>query len=141
MYRWIVAPDEGNSKRCLDIGNECPDTPAGLLALSAFWASGTLMPGGEQIVPTPPGLAANGLCQVLLMCALHKGGARKLKERYELYFNLGVDVLSGRDNWAESLTQGKAPHETLSGAAPVETAVEAPPVKGSGSAYKRWKPK
>ena len=134
VYRWVVAPDEVNSKLCLDIGNECPDTPAGLLSLSSFWAFGNLIPGGEQIVPTPPGLAANGLVQTLLMCALHKGGVRKLKERYELYFNLGLDVLSDKDNWAESLAAGQAPHKTIS------TPAAKPPVKGPASVYKRWKP-
>jgi hypothetical protein len=111
VYRWIAVPDEVNSKICLDVGNECAGTPAGLLSLSAFWAFGNLMPGGEMTVPTPPGLAANGLCQVLLLCALHKGGTRKIPERYELYFNLGVDVFSGKDNWEDSLAAGKAPHE------------------------------
>jgi hypothetical protein len=139
VYRWIAVPDEVNSKACLDIGNECPDTPAGLLALTAFWSFGNLMPGGDQTVPTPPGLAANGLCQVLLMCALHKGGTRKLKERYELYFNLGVDVLSGKDNWEASLTNGKPPHlETRqpesSPSAPI------PPPANNNTGYKRWKP-
>ena len=32
VYRWIVSPDEINSQKALDVGNECPDTPAGLLA-------------------------------------------------------------------------------------------------------------
>jgi hypothetical protein len=141
VYRWIAVPDEVNSKMCLDIGNECPDTPAGLLSLSAFWAFGNLMPGGEQTIATPPGLAANGLCQVLLLCALHKGGTRKVKERYEQYFNLGVDVLSGRDNWEESLADGKAPHETLSGAVPdTLSGPAAPPSPPSNNGYKRWKP-
>jgi hypothetical protein len=112
VWRWIAAPDEPNSKACMDVGNECPDTPAGLLSLSAFWAFGNLMPGGKVVIPTPPGLAANGLNQVLLMCALHKGGTRKLKERYELYFNLGVGVMDGKDNWEKSLEYGKRPpHE------------------------------
>jgi hypothetical protein len=136
VYRWVVAPDEVNSKACLDIGNECPDTPAGLLSLSAFWAFGNLMPGGEQIVPTPPGLAANGLCQVLLMCALHKGGNRKLKERYELYFNLGMDVFSGKDNWEESLADLKAPHETRSGGGVYASG----PPPTEAPRYERWKP-
>jgi hypothetical protein len=136
VYRWVAVPDEVNSKACLDIGNECPDTPAGLLALSAFWAFGNLMPGGDLTVPTPPGLASNGLCQVLLMCALHKGGTRKLKERYELYFNLGFDVFSGKDNWDESLATGKPLHEIVGG-----TALGAPEGKTNGNAaYKRWKP-
>jgi hypothetical protein len=137
VYRWIVAPDEANSKACMDIGNECPDTPAGLLALSSFWAFGDLMPGGKQIVPTPPGLAANGMDKVLLMCALHKGGTRKLKERYEHYFNLGVDVLGGKDNWAESLAGGKPPHEYT----PTGQPSPEPGKPGNGApAYKRWKP-
>jgi hypothetical protein len=117
VYRWVAVPDAENSQKCLDTGNECPDTPAGLLSLSSFWAFGNLMPLGEQVVPTPPGLAANGLVQTLLMCALHKGGTRKVKERYELYFNLGVEVLTGDDNWEESLTAGVPPHRAQ-GAAP-----------------------
>jgi hypothetical protein len=143
VYRWIVAPDELNSKSCLDIGNACPDTPAGLLSLSAFWAEGNLTPGGEQVIPTPPGLSANGLNQTLLMCALHKGGTRKVKERFELYFNLGVDVLSGKENWAESLDTGKAPHESTAffPAAAPSNSPETPPEKNADvHTYKRWKP-
>ena len=111
-YRWIVSPDEINAKKALDIGNECPDTPAGLLALCAFWAGGNLMPDSEndQVVPTPNGLAANGICQVLLMCALHKGGTRKLKERYEHYFGLGVEVMTGENNWEKDIVPEEEPH-------------------------------
>ncbi|MDR3301897.1 MAG: hypothetical protein LBT01_05110 [Spirochaetaceae bacterium] len=162
VYRWISAPDEPNSKACLELGNECPDTPAGLLSLSAFWAFGNLMPGGKQVIHTPPGLAANGICQVLLMCALHKGGTRKLKERYELYFKLGVDVLSGADNWEYSLASESAPHEKIAaappptekpapphekfftaavhGAVPQAPSAVPPPHKNRTAGYKRWKP-
>lgn len=138
-YRWVVAPDAENSQKCLDIGNECPDTPAGLLSLSAFWAFGDLLPMGEQTVPTPPGLAANGLSQVLLLCALHQGGTRKVKERYEEYFRLGVEVLTGADNWEPCLAAGKAPHEEEHPAVPVQC-VSRPGVPESNAAYKRWKP-
>ncbi|MDR2481363.1 MAG: hypothetical protein LBD07_03605 [Spirochaetaceae bacterium] len=116
-YRWVAAPDAENSQKCLDIGNECPDTPAGLLSLSAFWAYGSLMPTGDQAVPTPPGLAANGLNQVLLMCSLHKGGTRKVKERYEEYFRLGIQVLTGADNWEGTLAEKKMPHEEIAASA------------------------
>ncbi|MDR3116088.1 MAG: hypothetical protein LBU25_11290 [Treponema sp.] len=113
VYRWIAAPDEENARRCLDVGNECPDQPGGLLALSAFWAFGNLMPAGDQVIPTPPGLAANGLTQTLLLCALSPGGARKVTERYALYFRLGVEVLTGADNWEASLADSRMPHEQL----------------------------
>jgi hypothetical protein len=141
VYRWVAAPDAENSQKCLDTGNECSDAPAGLLALSAFWAFGNLMPAGDQVIPTPPGLAANGLDKVLLMCALAQGGTRKFEERYELYFNLGVDVLSGADNWEESLAAGKAPHEEPpAGGMGAETPGSVPHNAGNGdTVYKRWK--
>ena len=168
VYRWVVAPDGINAKKALDIGNECPDTPAGLLSLSAFWAGGDLMPETEQVIATPAGLAANGICQVLLMCALHKGGTRKLKERYEHYFNLGVDVMTGKNNWEGSIiekgprfgiennipdsfdakkTEDFKPFKPASAPEPVsEPASE--PVSGNEQApaapkpvvYQRWKP-
>ena len=156
VYRWIVSPDEVNSKKAMDIGNECTDTPAGLLALCAFWAGGNLMPDPEkdQVVPTPNGLAANGLSQVLLMCALHKGGTRKLKERYEHYFNLGVEVLTGKNNWDKSVVEGEAPHDAEKGAPsepektaekPIEKTTEktvekTTEEKSKTVVYKRWKP-
>jgi hypothetical protein len=146
VYRWVVVPDAENSQKCLDIGNECAATPAGLLSLTSFWAYGNLMPMGEQVIATPPGLAANGLVQTLLNCSLHKGGVRKVKERYEVYFNLGVDVLSGKDNWDQTLTGGTPPHWEI-GAAPATPATANPatetgqvPPSATGSAYKRWKP-
>jgi hypothetical protein len=113
VYRWVAAPDEENSQRCLDVGNECPDQPGGILSLSAFWSFGNLMPSGEQVIPTPPGLASNGLTQTLLLCALAPGGVRKVKERYAEYFRLGVDVLTGADNWESSLVDSKMPHEHI----------------------------
>ena len=82
------------------------------------------MPEGEQVIPTPTGLAANGISQVLLMCALHKGGTRKLKERYEHYFNLGVEVMTGQNNWEKSVIEGEAPHDA----------------DMKQNIYKRWKP-
>ena len=110
IYRWIAAPNAENSQACMQIGNECPDTPAGLLALTAFWSFGDLLPMGELVVTTPPGLAPNGLCQVLLLCALHPGGTRKLKDRYDEYFKIGVDVLTGAYGWERFVAEGKAPH-------------------------------
>ncbi|MDR2500728.1 MAG: hypothetical protein LBD37_06585 [Treponema sp.] len=113
VYRWVAAPDAENAQKCMDAGNQCAGTPAGLLALSAFWAFGDLMPLGDQAVPTPPGLAANGLDKTLLTCAVQQGGTRKLKERYEEYFRLGVEVLTGADNWEASLASKIMPHEEL----------------------------
>jgi hypothetical protein len=143
VYRWVVAPDGENSQKCLDVGNECPDTPAGLLSLSSFWAFGNLLPLGEQVVPTPPGLAANGLVQTLLTCALYKGGTRKVKERYEEYFKLGVDVLTGTDNWEESLAAGIPPHRKEDAKSRSQSGTPARPQGEDQSregVYRHWTP-
>ena len=146
VFRWVAAPNAENSQKCLDIGNECADSPAGLLSLSSFWAFGDLMPIGEHTVPTPAGIAPNGLNQVLLMCALHKGGTRKVKERYEEYFRLGVEVLIGADNWEPYLVEGKAPHEEDISTQSKPLQKEQPPENNFSenslrkNTYKRWKP-
>jgi hypothetical protein len=143
VYRWVAAPDGPNAQKCLDAGNECSGEPAGLLALSAFWSFGNLAPHLDQVIPTPPGLAANGIDKVLLMCALQQGGTRKIAERYEHYFNLGLQVLTGADNWEDSLAAAVPPHreepapETGDTAKPPET--EEPRQHNNGG-YKRWKP-
>lgn len=135
VYRWVVAPDEANSQAAMEVGNSCPDQPAGLLALSAFWSFGNLTPEGKQVIATPPGLAANGLCSALLQASLAPGGTRKYAERCQHYYELGLKVVWGEDNWGESTTHSHAPH-----AEP-----PAPEMPGAGSAprshgYAKWKP-
>lgn len=133
VYRWVVAPDEGNSRKALDAGNTCPDQPAGLMAMAAFWSFGNLTPEGKQVIATPPGLAANGICSALLQAALHKGGTRKYAERCQLYFELGLKVAWGEDNWEESTEKEKAPHAEP--AAPMPSPV--PPQENR--TYTKWK--
>jgi hypothetical protein len=151
VYRWVAVPDAENSRKCLDAGNECSDTPAGLLALSSFWAFGNLAPDGDLVIATPPGLAANGLDKAILLCAVQQGGTRKIAERYEEYFRLGVEVISGADNWETSLASGTPPHQEAGKIPPEgkEEAGEEPngyrrwsgPAgeESGGGAYRRWR--
>lgn len=112
-YSYIVAPNDLNAKKCLDLGNMCPDVPEGLLSLVAFWSYGNMMPGTDNVIKTPPGLASNGFNSLLNMLALQKGGVRKYQERIELYFNIGKQIGEGLNNWSSFLTQKKAPHQEL----------------------------
>ena len=111
VWRWVVSPDEVNSKLAFDTGNECADQPAGLLSMTAFWSFGDMAPEGKTTVPTPAGLAANGVSQVLLKAALAKGGTRKFDDRYALYAGIGLDVLRGKDLWPDAVAEPQAPHE------------------------------
>lgn len=101
---YVIAPTDENSKKCMDLGNACPDTPEGLLSLVCFWSYGNLMPMSNQVVKTPAGLAANGFNSLLLMCALAKGGRRNFDERVHHYFNIGKEVAFGINNWSEHMT-------------------------------------
>ena len=139
VYRWVAAPDEGNSQAALDIGNECPDQPAGLLAMAAFWSYGNLTPEGKQVIQTPAGLAANGINSALLQAALHQGGTRKYKERCEHYLELGLQVIRGENMWDEALAEKVSPHNTAAAQTPPPAAEPASPVEPQ-RVYKKWNP-
>lgn len=113
-YSFIVAPNDANAKRCLAIGNTCPDIPEGLLCLICFWSFGNLTPDTEQVVKTPAGLASNGLNSLLLMCSLAEGGTRKFDERVELYFNIGQEIGFGINNFSDFIKNPEMPHQKLS---------------------------
>ncbi|MBO8416288.1 MAG: hypothetical protein IAB19_07920 [Proteobacteria bacterium] len=110
VFDYIAAPDEGNAARLLELGNSCPDTPEGMLALAGYWSFGDLAPAARQVVPTPPGLMANGLNALLLQCALKAGGRYTFAERYERYFILGVETACGRSSWGPYVEQGQSKH-------------------------------
>lgn len=108
-FNYVIAPTEENAKRCMDLGNFCPDTPEGLLALVCFWSFGNLMPCSNQVVKTPNGLAANGFNSLSLMCSLAKGGTRSVNERIEHYFEIGKEVAFGLNNWSEYVKEDESP--------------------------------
>ncbi|MGN1280595.1 MAG: DUF6931 family protein [Succinivibrio sp.] len=112
-YAYIIAPDEINSKRCLDIGNTCPDTPEGLLCLVCFWSFGNLTPNTEQVVKTPAGLAANGLNSLIIMCGLAQGGERNFAKRIERYFEIGKEIGQGKNSFSQTAAVRQMPHDRL----------------------------
>ena len=113
VWRWIVSPDERNTTLAMAAGNAAPGTPEGLLAFVAAWSFGDLAPEGKQAVPVPPELPGTGLNAALLEMALDKDGVRKMGERFELYFKLGMDVVFARDLWAEAVSEELAPHAKI----------------------------
>ena len=113
VWRWIVSPDERNTTLAMEAGNSAAGTPEGLLAFTAAWSFGDLAPEGKMTVPVPPELPGTGLNSVLLMLALDKGGTRKMQERYELYFKMGLDVVFGKNLWPDAVSEKLSPHVQL----------------------------
>ena len=113
VWRWIVSPDERNTTLAMEAGNAVPGTPEGLLAYTAAWSFGDLAPEGRVTVPVPPELPGTGLNAALLEMALDTDGTRKMGERYELYFKLGMDVIFARDLWPDAVSKERAPHAMI----------------------------
>jgi len=136
VWRWIVAPDERNTTLALAAGNAAAQLPEGLLAYTAAWSFGDLTPEGKQMIPVPPELPGTGLVSTLLMLALDQGGYRKAAERYELYFNLGLEVVYGKNLWPESVMEELSPHQQLA----VESAATTSGATAGddGSVYRKW---
>ena len=118
VWRWIVSPDERNTTLAMEAGNACAGTPEGLLAYTAAWSFGDLAPEGKVTVPVPPELPGTGLNSALLLMAMDQDGHREMKERYEIYFNLGMDVLFGKNLWPDDVSQAKPPHQRLEDSLP-----------------------
>ena len=113
VWRWIVSPDERNTTLAMQAGNGAPGTAEGLLAFTAAWSFGDLAPEGKVTVPVPPELPGTGLNSVLLMLALDQKGYRKMPERYERYFKMGMDVVFGKNLWTEAVSERLSPHAKL----------------------------
>lgn len=112
IYAWIVSPDEENSKKVFESASSIEGDAEGLLALSTFYAYGNLNLEGELFVKAPNALVSNTAKAALVKLSLEKG-ERKPKQRYELFFKMGLDIAYGKDNWEESLSKDKAPHELI----------------------------
>ena len=124
---WVAEPTAEHSVQAEQIAKLIADEPEGMLARTAFWSFGNLSvtEADGTNVPTPPGLAGNGLRATLLMAMLAPGGTRSLPERAERYFNIGAEIACGRNNWTDS--QGAA------AASPASTAED------KDMTYRKWK--
>ncbi len=100
---WVAEPTAEHSVQAEQIAKLIADEPEGMLARTAFWSFGNLSvtEADGTNVPTPPGLAGNGLRAALLMAMLAPGGIRSLPERAERYFSIGFEVACGRNNWTD----------------------------------------
>ncbi|QSH41411.1 hypothetical protein P0136_08185 [Lentisphaerota bacterium ZTH] len=99
VKRWILTPTDENGKIALDSHKPAVQEPEGVCALAAYWSCANLTPGEKTQLIAPPGLYSVGVKNTVFMCAMKKGGSKKYAERYEEYFNIGIDCVSGVKTW------------------------------------------
>lgn len=109
VYNFICEPSELHAKLLLQDGNAHPETAEGMLAYAAFWSYGNLMPGGDLVVPTPPGLASKGLNMTLFKLCADPKGQLQLEDRYALYVRQGLEIGYGHDSFVTALKNGHRP--------------------------------
>ena len=67
--------------------------------------------GGTLLREWMPGCTFYTNAVARCRAALAKGGTRKFDERYQLYAEIGLDVLRGKDLWPDAVAGPQAPHE------------------------------
>lgn len=98
-HQWVLDPAEPKRRACEKayIAATLED-PAGVVAVSAFWADGSLSPEGNPVVPPPAHLCAHGAASAVLL-AVAKGDPAKAKQAYGQAVAQGVGVASGALAW------------------------------------------
>lgn len=97
--RWLRQPSEENRRAAEAAGRAAGrDTPAGALALAAFWSGGSMSrPGLPEVAPAPH-LTAKTVAGAVLMAAT-QGGPAAVEQRYRQFLALAADVDSGKNHW------------------------------------------
>jgi hypothetical protein len=97
--KWIADPSEDN-RRAAQAAAEAAEmgTPAGCVAMAAFWSGGSIAPPNVPVVPPGEFLTAHGVAGSIMLAAVQTEPA-KAPEKYRKFFDLGVAVATGSNVW------------------------------------------
>ncbi|MFL5342360.1 MAG: DUF6931 family protein [Gemmataceae bacterium] len=76
------------------------DTPAGIVALSAFLSSGSLGPPNVAAIPPGEELTGQAVAGALQVAAVRQA-PEKAAEKFQVFLNLGLAVADGMNRWPE----------------------------------------
>ena len=120
---WVEDPTDDRRRLSFAAGEAAPfETPAGCVALAAFFIEGSLAPAHLQAVPAPShsGPAAASTAVVLAAVSTEP---EKADEKFKAFLTLGHEVAAGTNRWKAAKPQA-AP---AAGAGPRPTAPPPPP--------------
>jgi hypothetical protein len=97
--RWVREPSEEHRRAAQGPGEKAgPATPAGALALAAFWSGGSLSRPDLPAVPPPDTLTHTAVAAAVLTAAAH-GDPALMGQRYRQFLHWGVDVANQKNRW------------------------------------------
>jgi hypothetical protein len=95
--KWVADPSEDHrraaGKAAEQVGHS---TPAGCVALAAFWSGGSLPPTDVPAVAPGDHLTARGVIGALMLAAVLKE-PEKAQERYRQFLAQGIELADGNN--------------------------------------------
>jgi hypothetical protein len=99
VVHWVIEPAEEHRRLAETAGQKAgADTPAGGLALAAFWSEGSMAPAGSPEVAAPQSLTAQTLAAVLNLAVTRAEGDTR-PDHQRLFLQLGREVAGGKNRW------------------------------------------
>lgn len=96
--RWVQEPTEEHRRAAYHPGKAATGTPAGSLALAAFWSEGSMAPAGLPDVKPPADLHAKTVAAAVL-AAVNLGNPKKRDERARQFLTWAEGVRQGKIRW------------------------------------------
>lgn len=98
--RWVIEPNETNRRRAQELGNLAKKkSPAGGLALAAFWSEGNISYPDQPKVAPKPDQAAKAVTGALKSAAALRGADKRLCLRQ--FLALALEVANGAHRWRQ----------------------------------------
>jgi hypothetical protein len=99
VVRWLQDPSEEHRRAAQRAGQTAgAETPAGALALAAFWSTGSMSEPDLPEVAPPPNVAAQTVAGAV-MAAAAVGPAVHVNERFRRFLGLAFEVANGQNRW------------------------------------------
>lgn len=101
IHQWLLQPEETQRRACFPAAEKADfGSPAGCLAMAAFWSGGSISPPEYTAVSPAEELTGNAVASALLMAAAVQE-PEKAPEKYKQFFAVGEAVATGQSKpWA-----------------------------------------
>jgi hypothetical protein len=98
---WVLDPTEENRQKTRTLGDLAKkSTPAGCLAMAAFWSEGSIsLPDQPEVLPEPD-LTAKAVTGAVKIAAT-SAPAAKASVFHRQFLALALEVAEGRNRWTE----------------------------------------
>lgn len=97
--QWVQDPCEENRRAAGAAGQTAKlHTPAGCLAMAAYFSDVSMNPPDQPKAPPPPELTAQTVANAVMMAAF-QGDPAQLQRRQRRFLSLALDVAQGNNRW------------------------------------------